>query len=71
MLAIAAYFSQKPWPDLGEPRASARAIDETGVKGFADAAPQDIELVRIVHVARQVAELSIGQGAELAREALA
>ena len=29
--------------DLGEPGASARAIDETGVKGFADAAPQDIE----------------------------
>lgn len=35
-----------------------------------DAATHDVELVRIVHVARQIAELCCVQGAELARAAL-
>jgi cytochrome c553 len=37
MLAIAAYFSQKPWPDLGQPRApkdvAARALRANGSTG--------------------------------------
>ena len=37
MLAIAAYFSQKPWPDLGQPRApkdvAARALRANGSIG--------------------------------------
>jgi len=37
MLAVAAYFSQKPWPDLGQPRASkdvsGRALKANGSVG--------------------------------------